>query len=164
MNRSSLFCLLYFVIMLHGTKMISIPFKSLIKIKIYFVFPSGQDVLRLPQWNGCGPSLVNEACVVSARHPGSSFPVCQPWEAVSHWPMTIFPPSLSWSTPFVAHRKQGSGWWHYPSDVHQGIDVCITKGLSYVLPLQGSTGWFAFGFFLLSLLDLFWFPRFKCFD
>ena len=94
---------------------------------------------------------------MSARHPGSSFPVHQPWEAVSHQPMTIFPPPSLGPPLFVAHKKLESGCWHYPSDVCQGIDVCITKGLSYVRPLWGSTGWFAFGFFLLSLLNLFQF-------
>ena len=143
--------------MLHGTKTISIPFKSLIKFKIYFILPSGQDVLSLPQWTRCCPSLVNEPCPVSARHPSSSFPVHHPWEAVSHWPMTIFPPPCLGPPLFVAHKKVGSAWWHYPSDVGQGIDVCIIKGLSYVWPLWGSTGWFAFDFFLLSLLDSFWF-------
>ena len=143
--------------MSHGTEMILIPFKSLVEFKIYFILPSGQDVLSLPQWTRCSPSLVNEAHPVSVRHPGGSFPVHHPWEAVSHQPMTIFPPLCLGPPLFMAHKKFGPDWWHYPSDVHQGIDICIMKGLSYVWPLQGSTGWFAFGFFLLSLLDLFWF-------
>ena len=156
--------------MSHGTKMISIPFKSLIKFKIYFIFTIWPGLLRLSQWTWHSPSLVNEAHPVLVRHPGGSFPVHLLWEAVSHWPRTIFPPPCLGPPLFMAHKRVKSSWWHYPFNMHQGIDVCITMGLSYVWPLWGSTGWFTSSFFLLKFTQFilisysFLILWFKCFD
>ena len=45
------------------------------------MFTSGQDVPRLPQQTGHGPSLVHEVHPVSARHPGGSCALNLPLEA-----------------------------------------------------------------------------------
>ena len=152
------------------------PFKSLIKFKIYFIFSIWPGCTEKIPMNWCSPSLVNEAHLVLARHPGNSFPIYQLWEAVSHQPMTIFPPPCLGPPLFMAHKRVESGWWHYPSDMHQGIDVFVSMGLSYVWLLWGSTGWFTFSFFLLNFTHFIlisWFisiscsfliPRFKCFN
>ena len=45
-----------------------------------------------------------------ARYPGGSFPVHQPWEAVSHQPMTIFPLPCLGPPIIVTHKRVESGW------------------------------------------------------
>ena len=68
----------------------------------FFYSPSGQDVLSSSQQTVCGPSLANGACLVSARHPGSSFPVHHPQEAVPELTNDNLFPSLPWSAPFCS--------------------------------------------------------------
>ena len=119
------------------------------------MLPSGQDVLSLPQQTRCNPSLANEACPVSARHPGASFPVHHPQEAVPKLTNGALSPSLPWSAPFHGPYKQGSGWWHYISMCTRApIYNDVLLDLSwYAWLLWGSTGWFYFQVFLLKLLD-----------
>ena len=75
------------------------PYKITKNLK-FISLPFGQDVLSSPQWTRCSPSLVNEANQVSARHPGDSFLVNLPLEAVPN-PTNSNPlPSQPWSTPF----------------------------------------------------------------
>ena len=69
--------------------------------KIYFILSSGQDLLSPPQLTGCDPSLANEAHLVVARHPGTSFPVHHPQEAVPKSTNGNLSPSLSWSSPLL---------------------------------------------------------------
>ena len=64
--------------------------------------PSGQDVLSSPQQTGCGPSLANGVHLVSARHPGGSFPVHHLQEAVPKLTNDNLFPSLPWSAPFCS--------------------------------------------------------------
>ena len=78
-----------------------------------FHSPSDQDVLSSPQWTRGGPSLANEAHLVSVRHPGSSFPVHHPPEAVPKLTNDNLFPSLHWSNPFWGTYKWGSSWWPY---------------------------------------------------
>ena len=105
------FCLLSFIIKSYGTKTISIPL-SLLKVS----FTSGQDVLSSPQQTGCNPSLANEAHLVSATHPGASFPVHHPQEVVPKLTNGTLSPSLPWSTLFMAHINSGpAGGTIFPS-------------------------------------------------
>ena len=84
------FSLISFIIKSYGTKTISIPYKSFKSLE-FISFTIWPGVLSLPQQIGCDPSLANEAHLVSARHPGASFPVHHPQEAVPKWPMALFP-------------------------------------------------------------------------
>ena len=61
--------------------MISIPFKPLQNLKFISVnlWPGCTELTPTNQIN---PSLVNEVHPVSARHPGNSFPIHHPQEAV----------------------------------------------------------------------------------
>ena len=85
----------------------------------FLSFTFGQDVPRLPQWTGHGPSLVNEVCPVSARCPVGSCAVNLPLEAGQSWPIIAPFCSLLWPTPFKAHKKEiPSG--DITIDVHHG--------------------------------------------
>ena len=146
--------------MSHGTKIISIPFKSLIKFKNLFHFTI---------WPGCTettptnrtlqPSLVNETRLVSARHPGCSFPVHHPWEAVSHWPMTIFPPPCLCPPLLMAHKKVGSSWWHYHSEYVPGNWCLHYKRHKLCLTIVRIHRLVCFWFFLVNFT---WFILISC--
>ena len=60
-----------------------------------------------PQQTRCGPSLAHGVCLVSARHPGDSFPINLPLEAVLKLTSDNLFPSLSWSAPFAVHKNRG---------------------------------------------------------
>ena len=130
----------------------------------FFHSPSGQDVLSSPQWTGCGPSLANGACLVSARHPGGSFPVHHPQEAVPKLTMTTFSPPYLGPPPFAAHKMRG------PVGDHIFGIQCAPVLTTYLQWCQmqkayvssfsgGSTGWFI----LILYFDLFYFYL-KAFD
>ena len=86
-------------------------------------------------WTRCNPSLANDTHLVVARHPGTSFPVHHPQEAVPKSTNGSCSTSLPWSSPFWDPYKQGSSWWHYIFHVCQGIEhlnmqwcfTCFTK-------------------------------------
>ena len=70
------------------------------KCCVYYCGRCSQDVLSSSQQTKHGPSLANGAHPVSARHPGGSFPVHHPQEAVPKLTNDDLFPSLPWSTPF----------------------------------------------------------------
>ena len=62
---------------------------------------------------------------MSARHPGNTFPVHHPWEAVPAMTNDNLFPSLSWSAPFLWPIKARVWLAALFSDVHQGFDVDV---------------------------------------
>ena len=123
---------LFNIIMSHEAKMISIPFKALQNLKF----------ISVTIWPGCTElTLFNQMWSLISQRGLSS--VCQ----TSWWQLPCPSPMGNCLTPtngdlppclgpplFMALKKQGSGWWHYPSDVCQGIQCLHTvfhaKGLS----------------------------------
>ena len=130
-----------------------IPYKikSLKKFLNLFHSPSGQDVLSSPQWTRHGPLLANGAGPVSARHPGSSFPVHHPEEAVPKLTNDNLFPSLPWSAPFAVHKNGGPAgdtiFWCVPEFSYSFVMMFNAETWAYVSDWKrGSTGWFIFQF------------------
>ena len=97
------------------------------KFKIYFIFVIWPVCNEPPQWTRCNPSLANEAHPVVARHPGTSFPVHHPQEAVSKSTNGSLFPTLPWFSPFQDPYKQESGWWHYIFPCVPGLEFKNTQ-------------------------------------
>ena len=76
------------------------PFKIFIKkLETYFIYHLAR--MYWAHFSALDVTLIaNEAHLVPARHPGDSFPVCQPWEAVPKSTNNGLCPSLPWSTSF----------------------------------------------------------------
>ena len=101
----------YFIIfMSYGTETILIPLTSLklFIYKVHFILSIWPGCTEPPQWTRCNPSLANEVCLVMVRHPGTSFTVNHPQEAVPKSTNDRLSPSLSWSSLFWDLYKQGS--------------------------------------------------------
>ena len=91
---------------------------------------------------GCNLSLANEAHPVVARHPGTSFTVNHPQEAVPKSTNGRLSPSLPWSSLFWDPYKQGSSWWHYtfpcvPGLEFKSIQWCFTHFTYIILISSG---------------------------
>ena len=87
----------------YGTKVILIPLKS--SNSFHFVIWPG--CTEPPQQTRCNPSLANEVHLVMARHPGASFPVNHPQEAIPKSANDRLSPSLSWSSLFETLTNRG---------------------------------------------------------
>ena len=108
--------------------------------------------------NQMWPSLANEAHLVVARHPGTSFPVNHPQEAVSKSTNGSLSPSLPWSSHFQDPYKQGSSWWHYifmcTRFEFMNMQWCFTCFTKICLNCcEDPTGWF----YLKFIVKVAWF-------
>ena len=104
-----------------------------------------------------------------ARHPGTSFPVNHPQEAVPKSGNDRLSPSLSWSSLFWDPYKQGSGWWHYIFHVYQVHKSRVCDAVLQVLHIllrfhldcwEDPTGWFLFLNIIIKCLICFNFKLF----
>ena len=83
------------------------PYKITKNLK-FISFPSGQDVLSSPQETRCSLSLVKKTHLVSARHPGNSFPVNLPPQSCPQPDQWQPSPLLALiCPPFSVHKSRG---------------------------------------------------------
>ena len=112
--------------------------KSLKKFKIYFIYPSGKDVLSSPQWTGCGPSLANGVCLGVCQTSWQQLSCPSSWGSCPQTDQWQLFPSLPWSPPpFVVHKNWGQAgdtiFWCAPGFIYsfammlnaEGLCICI---------------------------------------